>query len=98
MGDEASLSLDLADSQGIQSLRILRRQLARRGLPTHRTPQAEAELAAFCILRDFLALYEDFKRHLRRGEAVSLRALDQRPTPGRLTIEIRIEPQSPRKD
>lgn len=77
------------------TLRELRHALARGGMPpvATRTPEDHARLATFRVIQALLALFEEYRRRIERGERCGLVERQHPHEPDRLVIEIGIEAQ-----
>lgn len=82
---------DPTASPEFDTLRALRRKLGSGGLPTLRTPEDDARISTFRVLRELLDLLAEFTRRVRRGDRVRLVSREQPSTPGRMVIDIIIE-------
>lgn len=76
------------------TLRALRRELSRGGMPAEneRTAEDQARIALFVVVSDVLRVLEDFRARVQRGEAVRLRTRPIDNTEGRARFDVTIEP------
>ena len=82
---------DPTASADFDSLRLLRKKFSRGGLPADRTPEDDARITVFYVLRALLDLLAEFARRVRRGERLRLLVNEQPSTPGKMVIEVLIE-------
>jgi hypothetical protein len=87
---------DPTASADFETLRVLRRKFSRGGLPADRKPEDDARIAAFYVLKALLELLAEFSRRVRRGERLRLCTIEHPSTPGRMLVEIRVEPANPK--
>ena len=88
---------DPTASPDFELLRVLRKKFSRGGLPASRTPEDDARIAVFYVLRMLLDLLAEFTRSVRRGERPRLVVVEQSSTPGRMIVEVRMETVNPEK-
>ena len=93
----AQTAPDPTASPDFEALRVLRKKFSRGGLPAVRTPEDQARIAVFYVLRALLDLLVEFARRIRRGERVGLVVNEQTSLPGRMAVEVVIEPAKPEK-
>jgi hypothetical protein len=72
-------------------LRALRRKLGRGGLPSVRTPEDDARIAAYVLLSELLRGLDDFRGRVQRGERVRLAMREEPNPPGVIRAEFAIE-------
>ena len=78
----------------LDALRELRRALARGGLPSRgrRSAADEARLVAFRAVDELVCFLDAYERRVALGEPCRLIEREHAREPGRLTLEIEIEP------
>lgn len=87
----AQAAADPTASADFESLRVLRKKFSRGGLPANRTPEDDARLVVFYVLRALLDLLAEFARRVRRGERLRLVVTEQPSMPGRMVVEVLME-------
>jgi hypothetical protein len=83
---------DPTASPDFEGLRVLRRKFSRGGLPAIRAPEDDARIAVFYVVKALLDLLAELARRVQRGEPVRLLVSEQSSIPGRMTVEVRLEP------
>lgn len=84
----------------IGQLRALRRAFAKGGLPPADTrgPVDDVRIAVFHAVRELLGIVDQFKSRIASGEALRLVVREQPVEPGRVLIELAIEPRGEGRD
>src|SRR5262245_36911666 len=84
-------------SHDFAELRALRRRLGRGGLPSERTPEDDARIAAHGFVAELLRGLEDFCARVQRGERVRLVMREEPSPPGVIRAEFAIETVTPQE-
>jgi hypothetical protein len=86
------------EREEFRALAELRRSFTQRSMPTAATPEAGARRAAYWALYELGHVLDELERHEREGSPASCAVRTEERGPGRIVLEIAVEPALPGKE
>lgn len=85
---------DPTGSPDFELLRGARKTFSRGGRTVPHTPENDARMVVFDVLRALLESLAEFSRRVQRGERLRLRVTRHHATPGKVALQIEIQPDN----